>query len=120
MFSAVERTVARAARKTVLCASAALSFAVGLAFLTAAAWIVIAVSVNVFVAAMVIGTFYIGVGFVLLGLASARDRDTIDPPHAPADAPPQSAPPSNLPPLAQAFIFGIEAGAAAKRRRPRR
>lgn len=119
MFARVEQKVAQAARKTALGAGAALALLVGIAFLTAAAWIYIAATVDTFIAAIVIGAFYVGLGFVLLGLASAREKSGPEPAGVKSAPEPNPDAPSNLPPLAQAFIFGMEAGAAAKRRKPR-
>lgn len=98
---------------------AALAFVVGIAFLTAAIWIYIAATVDTFTAAIVLGAIYVGLGFILLGLASARAKDGADPAGVKSAPQPDPDPPSNLPPLAQAFMFGMEAGAAAKRRKPR-
>ncbi|MBI6629416.1 phage holin family protein [Pontibaca salina] len=119
MFARVEQKVTRVARKTALGTGAALALLVGIAFLTAAAWIYIAATTDTFIAALVLGAIYLGLGFVLLGLASSRERGGSDPAGVKTAPETNAEAPSNLPPLAQAFIYGIEAGAAAKRRKPK-
>lgn len=118
-FSAIEEKAARAARKTALGAGAAISFLVGAAFLTAAAWIYISAVADTLTAAIVIGAVYVGLAFVLMGFAGAKsstsspspDRVRTPPTPAPDD------PTADFPPLARAFIVGLQTGANAGRKK---
>ncbi|SIT80216.1 phage holin family protein [Pontibaca methylaminivorans] len=120
LFRSVERKVAQAARRSALGAVAAIAFLVGLAFLTAAAWIAMAEAASTLAAALLIGFAYLALGAILIAAASAMGSRHHTP-HVPEhDRPPSYAPPSGMPPLAQAFLYGMEAGSAAKRRERRR
>lgn len=120
MFRSVERKVARAARRSALGAVAVVAFLVGLAFLTVAAWIAMTAAASALAAALLIGFAYLALGAILVAVASAMGSRR-HAPHAPEhDRPPPYAPPSGMPPLAQAFLYGMEAGSAARRRERRR
>lgn len=122
MLGSVEVKAARAARRAALSFGAMICFGVGMAFLTAAAWIYLSMVANSLVAAAVIGAAYMGLGFILLGLSRLRPV----PPAAYAAGAgaaaagvygPPPPPPTGEPPLTQAFLYGIQAGLSAGRAR---
>ncbi len=70
-------------------------------------------------AATVIGCAYVGIGLVGVGIAvssSETSRPTIDASHASSEG--KRA--ADLPPLAEAFVFGLNAGLSADQRRTKR
>ncbi|MBB5516833.1 hypothetical protein FHS89_002875 [Rubricella aquisinus] len=103
MFDQIEQKASRAAKSAALGTGGALCLAVGAGFLTVAAWIYLATLEGTLFAAGIIGAVYVGIGLILIGLASARRSDV---PHA-HPAPQTSA---QTPPLAEAFLFGLQAG----------
>jgi fatty acid desaturase len=110
MFGQLDQKVARAGQKAALGAGAVACLAVGAGFLTVAAWIWMVAVADAFTAATVIGTVYIGAGFILLAFAMSRKAAGAAPQAAPHQTD-QSATPSGAPPLMAAFIHGMQAGA---------
>ncbi|SDX44965.1 phage holin family protein [Litoreibacter albidus] len=108
MFEAIEYKAKTAARKVALSSLGGLMLAVGLGFLTAAAWMYVTLIADAMTAALVIGGAYVGLGLILMGLSSARKVET----HHATPTPASSQPP----PLMQAFLQGMQAGAQAQRR----
>lgn len=108
MFDLIEKKAKAAARSIVLSSVGGLSLAVGLAFLTVAAWIFLTAVATPLTAALVIGGVYTGLGLIMMGLSSARSTEPapVARTHAPSEAPP----------LMQAFLHGMQAGANAQRR----
>lgn len=104
----IERRVARAGRTAALSLGGGLCLAVGLGFLTAAAWITLETIADARTAALVIGATYAGIGLILFVLAGRKPSRH----HAP---PPPAAEPVevNAATIALALLQGIAAGAAA-------
>ena len=98
----------RAARAAALGLAGGLVLAVGVGFLTAAAWIALASAQGALTAALVIGSGYAGLGLVLvaLGLRGPSRRRPL---------PPRAS--DQVPALAAAFLSGFQA--AQTRRAPR-
>lgn len=88
--------------------------AVGVGFLTVAAWIYLANVLSVQLAALIIGGAYVGAGLILIGLGNSRSHH-VDPMSLSEHAT-KPAPPPNVPPLLQALLFGIEAGSKVSRK----
>ncbi|MDF0600841.1 hypothetical protein P1J78_08870 [Psychromarinibacter sp. C21-152] len=106
----------RAALRSSLGLVGALCLCVGLGFLTVAAWIALTVAADALTAALVIGGAYAGLGLIVLVISRlARPRPPA--PAAPAAAP--AAQPALAPALvgvAAAFLQGVGAGLASRRR----
>lgn len=117
MLRAIEKKAARAARKTGFAIGGGLFFAVGTAFLTAAAWIYIAAILGTLQAALIIGAVYVGFGFIFMGLASSKSSDDDEVTHERSAKAQHAQSPSDQPPLMQAFLFGMQAGMGAQRGR---
>jgi hypothetical protein len=103
MFDQIEQKASRAAKSAVLGTGGALCLAVGAGFLTVAAWIFLATLESTLFAAGIIGAVYLGLGLILIGLASARRG-------APVRVQPEPETSPKTPPLAEAFLFGLQAG----------
>ena len=115
MLGKLERKAASAARKTGFAFGGALFFAVGLAFLTAAAWIYLAVTLSLFHAALIIGAAYVGLGLIFFGFASSSGSDH-EVQAMKAEMPQQPQTRGDAPPLVEAFLFGMQAGMGAPKR----
>ena len=110
---------AHAARRAAFGAGATAFILVGVGFLTSAAWMMLAQMQSPLFAATVIGCAYVGIGLVGVGIAvssSETSRPTIDASHASSEG--KRA--ADLPPLAEAFVFGLNAGLSADQRRTKR
>jgi Putative Actinobacterial Holin-X, holin superfamily III len=110
---------AHAARRAAFGAGATALILVGVGFLTSAAWMMLAQMQSPLFAATVIGCAYVGIGLVGVGIAvssSETSRPTIDASHASSEG--KRA--ADLPPLAEAFVFGLNAGLSADHRRTKR
>ena len=81
---------------------------VGLAFLTVAAWFALAPTIGITGTAAIIACFYIGLGLILIGMAS---RLRVVAPMAAAPVAPTAG--FVGPPMMQAFLYGLQAGAAS-------
>jgi len=102
----LERKVERAARKGAAFSAAAILAAVGLAFLTAASWLVLSELRSATFAATIIGIFYLGISAIALAIGLKKS----DQPHRPT--PPEQAI-SDLSPLQMiilGFVQGFEKG----------
>lgn len=112
---------ARAARRAGLTLVGAILFAAGLGFFTAAAWMVLSVEYSALFAAMVLGAAYTGLGLILFAAAALQGSPPPPQPeerHEPYRG--EGARAANLPPIAEAFVFGLNAGMEADRHvRPR-
>lgn len=100
MFHRLEQKIEHAVRRTAFGLAASVCMAIGLAFLTVAAWIWLVAIAGALEAALIIGAIYMGVGFILLALAARRppQRRYVAP-----DVPP-------MPDLASAFAQGLGRG----------
>ncbi|SFR39700.1 phage holin family protein [Litoreibacter janthinus] len=110
MFKTLEYKAKSAARGFALSAFGGLMLAVGVAFLTVAAWIYLTALADTLTAATAIGLTYVGIGFVVMALAGSRKQ--ADESHGTVHAHQQQS----SPPLMQAFLQGMQAGATAQRR----
>ncbi|MCR9127167.1 MAG: phage holin family protein [Rhodobacteraceae bacterium] len=120
MLAQLKTEAARTARRAGLAGGGLLCVGAGAAFLTGAAWLLLDQLAGALVAATVIGAAYLGAGLILIGLASVRTAPSTHP-HEARNRPPEprsGTTPPDAPPLMQAFLFGLQAGANADRRRP--
>ncbi len=108
----LKEMAARTARQAGLASGGALMICVGVGFLTLAAWIYLEISFGAQISALIIAGFYLGVGFILLGLAGSGSSQPV--PESEEKQAPESA---EGPPIMQAFLYGLQAGMAADRRR---
>lgn len=130
-----QASVADGLRRAVLAIVGGVLLTVGLAFLTAALWILLERHWSSLVAASGVALLYILLGFAVLMMARSRRRPVMVPPPAAAAARPVGAVPpgspfggpipataSVVPSLVEAFLFGLNAARAARppRRRRRR
>jgi len=119
MLSSLKQTAKQTAQKTALSTGAVIAFLAGAGFLTSAIWISLAGVYDPLTASLIVGAGYVGIGLVLIAIASSigngtsHSHDASEPLRVAGNpAPPES----NLPPLAQAFMFGLDAGFKADRR----
>ena len=104
---------AHAARRAAFGAGATAFILVGVGFLTSAAWMMLAQMQSPLFAATVIGC----AGSVeKVSMITETSRPTIDASHASSEG--KRA--ADLPPLAEAFVFGLNAGLSADHRRTKR
>jgi len=115
MLAGLQLRLALGLRRAAYSAGAGVAFLIGAAFMTVAAWIYLAETTSTQSAALIIGAVWFALGFILLGLSRL---------HRVPVAPPAAAPaPGTVPPttggfgLAQAFLFGLEAGRGTARRK---
>lgn len=80
----------------------------GLGFLTVALLIALAAYLGALLAFLIVGLMFVGVGLILLALATRREARPAEPP-----APPQSALGATL---VGAFVDGMRAGQSVRRR----
>lgn len=98
-----------AARRAGFSVIGSLFLLVGLGFLTAAGWIVLADRRDALFAALVIGGIYVGIGLIFFALASRRYvRVPVAPPPTGAYGPRLYT--YAVPALLEAFMVGISAG----------
>lgn len=120
MLAQIQERLARGVRRAAYSTGAGICFLVGAAFLTAAAWIYLARTTSPELAALIIGAVWLGFGFILLGLGSAgrapRHAPPVADPHRPPEKEAPPSPPSGFG-LAQAFLFGLEAGRGTARKK---
>jgi vacuolar-type H+-ATPase subunit I/STV1 len=118
LVSAVKYRSARAIKRALMCVIGAIFLAVGTVFLTSAGWIVMAEAYSPLFAALVLAGIFLGIGLVILGIASgSKERHRFDPETAPLRDPTAPPTPGSMSPLAEAFIIGLNAAHAARGRR---
>ena len=74
LLQSVQATAARTAQTAVLGLVASVTFLIGMAFMTLAAWLVLVSVTTPLVAALILGFFYMGIALIILALMSARSR----------------------------------------------
>ncbi len=116
MLGSLKSKAADTAKRAGLLTGGLLATAVGVAFLTAAAWIYLASVADALTAALVIGAAFVGLGLVLVGVASSGKS------HASAHEQQTQFAQTNQhhaeqPPLMQAFLHGMQAGVSATQNR---
>jgi hypothetical protein len=84
---------------------AAFAMIIGLAFWTAAAWLLLLTLTTALNASLIIGAFYTGAGLLGFGIVAVRTQKSVAPPA------PVKAPEATLESLISAFITGLNAGA---------
>ncbi|MBR9765595.1 MAG: hypothetical protein GYB53_19275 [Rhodobacteraceae bacterium] len=84
----------------------------GLAFLTAALWMLLSELRDALFAASIIGALYFGLGLICLAMARRRPRIPVPP--RPAAVPPPVAPGGMAAELVVALMQGVTAGMAAR------
>ncbi len=75
MLETLRTSAARTARRSALGLIGILTLTVGLGFLTAALWIFLVTIADSLTAAVVVGSAYVGIGLILLALATARNAE---------------------------------------------
>lgn len=129
-----QASVADGIRRAVLAIIGGVLLTIGVAFLTAALWILLERQWSNLVAASGVAGLYLLLGLVVLMMSRARRRPVAMPPAAAAAAmpPPGRVPPASpfggpipptasvLPALVEAFLFGLNTARAARPPRPRR
>lgn len=112
MLHALQHKMRVTARRTALGLAGAFALCVGLGFLTAAAWIMLAAATSALTATFVLGAVYAGLGLISLAFATARSRAAYVP-HSRARR--QSVDPANpMASVAVAFLQGVGAGVTAR------
>ncbi|MBT9386504.1 phage holin family protein [Pseudooceanicola sp. CBS1P-1] len=108
MFGSLRYSIDRAVRRAGYSIGAVILLVIGWGFLTVAAWLYLSTVKDAMFAALIIGCVYVGLGLILMFLAS-RSRPV--PMAHPAAAPPPSA--ASFAGLASALMQGVGAGMAA-------
>lgn len=91
---------------------------VGAGFLTSAGWIVLEEAYSALAAALVIGCIYLGIGLLFLAFtAHSRESQLYRAEMAALHDPAVPPVPGAISPLTEAFIIGLNAAYAARRRR---
>jgi predicted phage tail protein len=116
MLTGLKTKAAHTAKRAGLLTGGLLALAVGVAFLTAAAWIYLSAVLDARTAALIIGGVFAGAGFVLIGIASSGAPHEEQSDHRAARRG-AAAEASEQPPLMQAFFHGMQAGVSATQSR---
>jgi hypothetical protein len=97
----IRKKIARTAKRAGLLTGGLLLCCVGTGFLTVSAWLGLVSLVGAQLTATIIAGAYLGVGFILIGIASRKtvETETIPQPNQP-----------DTPPIVQAFMYGLQAG----------
>lgn len=103
----------RTAKNAVLGIGAGLCIAVGLAFMTLAAWLMLVTIMPALNAAVILGCAYFGLGLILLAIISVRNR-AFRRARARAAVAQAQAGPQTLPQMIAAFMTGMQAGRRAR------
>lgn len=100
----IEQKMRGAARKAGCITAGSVLATVGAAFLTGAAWIYLSAELSAFLAALVIGCAYMGVGAIVLalGVGSSKSSHNDEPNHVKAETPAQL--------VLLSFLQGMEQG----------
>ena len=109
----LQTAATRTAQTAVLGLAAAFLLLIGLGFLTAAVWLLLATLTTPLITALILGGVYSGMGFLVLAVISmrshARRRE-----HAAALAAAAPASSNNLTSIIAAFMAGLTAGKKAR------
>ncbi|WP_226782984.1 phage holin family protein [Oceaniglobus trochenteri] len=116
LLAPVRAAAARAARKAAFGAVGVIFLLAGLAFLTAAAWIALAIAYGALIAALVIGLAFTGCGLIFLAVATSSSKSGKS--HPPQHLHQEKRPPAAVSQaqLIDAFIGGLNAGKTMRRR----
>ncbi|WP_370400459.1 phage holin family protein [Sulfitobacter sp. JB4-11] len=107
----IEQKVANTAKRAGLLSGGLLLCAVGTAFLTVAGWFALVPVVGLQMTALIIAGCYLGIGLIMIGVGSGSSDTS-----APTKAESRKAEVGG-PPIVQAFMYGLQAGAQAERKR---
>ncbi len=119
LISAIKDRSARAIRRALIGVVGGIFVAVGVGFLTSAAWIMLEDVYSSLAAALILAGVYIGIGLIAFGVvSSSAKREVSAAPRSPLNNPTTSPHPGAMPPLAEAFIIGLNAAVAARGRGP--
>ncbi|WP_113912467.1 phage holin family protein [Roseovarius dicentrarchi] len=119
LVSAIKDRSARAVRRALIIVVGGIFIAIGVGFLTSAAWITLEDVYSSIAASLIIAGVYLGIGLIALGVASSSGKQDAEPaPRTPLNDPATPPQPGALPPLAEAFIIGLNAAYAARGRGP--
>lgn len=108
----LQQKATQTAKRAGLMTAGLLLCAVGVGFLTTAAWLQLAVTFSNALSALIIAVVYLGAGLLAMGLSKNPAQSTE------STEAHFSAQKSDAPPIMQAFLYGIQAGANA--RKPKR
>lgn len=119
LISAIKDRSARAIRRALVSAVGGVFVAIGMGFLTSAAWIMLEDAYSAAAAALILAGIYIGIGLIALGVASSSaKRDAVAAPRTALNDPATPPQPGAMSPLAEAFIIGLNAAIAVRGRGP--
>ncbi len=119
LVSAIKDRSARAIRRALVVTAGGIFVAIGVGFLTSAAWILLEDAYSALAAALILAGVYIGFGLIAFGVASSSAKhEASAAPHSPLSNPTTPPQPGAMPPLAEAFIIGLNAAYAARGRGP--
>lgn len=110
MLDHMQEKAARGARRAALGAAGLILAATGIAFLTAALFIVLSALRDPAFAALVVGLIHAGAGALLLALSRAKSHKPAAPPR------PERQPEEPITVLASAFMKGFDSGKAVRAR----
>lgn len=113
MLTQLKYATARAARKAGILCGGLVCILVGAGFLTVSLWIYLSTAYDTAFAASVLGTGYMGIGLLVVGLIAFGGKES-----APPRAPISSAPPADGPAMMQAFLYGMQAGSDTQKSKP--
>lgn len=113
MLETLRTSAARAARRSALGLIGILTLTVGLGFLTASLWIFLVTIADSLTAAVTVGSAYVGIGLILLALATARNAEPRS--HVRAERP-LTTRMDVLVGIAVAFLEGLGAGLGSRPR----
>ena len=117
LVSAVKHRSARAIRRALLRGIGAVFVAIGAGFLTSAAWITLATVYSPLFAALTLAGVFLGIGLIILGIASGGKDHYPHPEADPLRDPASTPPEGKMSPLAEAFIIGLNVAHEMRRRR---
>jgi hypothetical protein len=106
----IKQKARQTAKRAGLFAGGMVFIAVGVGFLTLAAWFQLRTGFSPAQAGLILAAAYLGIGLVLIGCA----RNTGPSEATPSSDRPEKIP-SEAPPLMQAFLYGIQAGSRQPR-----
>ncbi|WP_321364660.1 phage holin family protein [uncultured Celeribacter sp.] len=118
MLTALQHNLARGARRAAWVSVGGVLMAVGIGFLTVAAWIMLSTLRDAQFAALVIGLVYVGFGMVIVAVNSSGDRrQSLEQQRAEevrrrAESPPED---DLFARIAVAFAEGVQAGKALRK-----
>lgn len=112
----IRRKVAQTAKRAGFLTGGLLLCSVGAGFLTVAGWMTLLPLVGMASTALIVACIYIGLGLIFVAMGASGGDDA---PQAQVNhhANSQQAPPTGGPPIMQAFLFGLQAGATADKKK---